>query len=534
MAEKSYEKDGSESMVVLHLNPEDVLDSYEKGVLQNNPIGGVITPSFTQRDLDQYLRYPITSLTSMRLFLGRDFKRDNLLHLLISLVEALYNAEAYALSAKRFAMDLDSVFVHAGTLNVELVYVPIKGYQNEGSFRSLVMELLTNVRYDLFENCSYVAGIITLLNRDPVPDYETILVELRKMAAESPAHRETPHPVTESLKYASAPARGITDVPESVSAGASHEENKPKVSQNQMQYAEQKKEYPPDDPVTVKVQPEIFVNLDADTGKVVKEKPLLFPQSPLPQQGKSKRRFHLFGKRKEKASPNQPEAVPVQPAPQLEQASEPSGVSAKERTAAGSDIGFAIPGKTIPPVMPPVNGAKSTEQTAPHMQNMPDAKQAAAAPPVRKAEDGMSVYFGSAGQGEFNNSTVIIGGGDGYQPTVKLGDAVDEKKPDSEGFAIVKLERKQTGQTMMITKDRYLIGSAADVVDFWINGNPAIGGIHAIICHRGNQFFLSDNNSQNGTFLDGKAVPAGAQEPLKDQDTIRLANEEFVFCLERH
>ena len=66
----AYENQGAETMLVYHLNREEHLDEFSKGMLQENEIAGVIKPSFTQKDTERYIKYPVTSKIPLKDFLS--------------------------------------------------------------------------------------------------------------------------------------------------------------------------------------------------------------------------------------------------------------------------------------------------------------------------------------------------------------------------------------------------------------------------------------------------------------------------------
>ena len=77
------------------------------------------------------------------------------------------------------------------------------------------------------------------------------------------------------------------------------------------------------------------------------------------------------------------------------------------------------------------------------------------------------------------------------------------------------------------------IGRSSSLSDYVIEDNPAIGRHHAdIVCH-GTDFSIIDNNSVNHVYVDGSIIPAGQEIPLPDQAEIRLADETFLFKVER-
>lgn len=78
-----------------------------------------------------------------------------------------------------------------------------------------------------------------------------------------------------------------------------------------------------------------------------------------------------------------------------------------------------------------------------------------------------------------------------------------------------------------IEKNEFVLGSQKDNVDFVID-NKAVSRKHAIIKRIDNKFFVFDNNSVNGTYVNDLIVEDEGKE-LKNGDILALANEEFVF-----
>ena len=89
------------------------------------------------------------------------------------------------------------------------------------------------------------------------------------------------------------------------------------------------------------------------------------------------------------------------------------------------------------------------------------------------------------------------------------------------------LRRMKNKQEQSITHDSFLIGK--DPMCQWrIGDNKAISRRHALIKKQNGSFFLIDQNSTNGSFLNGKALKSGKEERLQNGDSIRLADEEFT------
>ncbi len=63
----------------------------------------------------------------------------------------------------------------------------------------------------------------------------------------------------------------------------------------------------------------------------------------------------------------------------------------------------------------------------------------------------------------------------------------------------------------------------------YVVANQTVSRVHATILQQGNGYWVKDENSTNGTFLNGRRLEAGKPEELQEGDHLRMSNEEFVF-----
>ncbi|MEE1057353.1 MAG: FHA domain-containing protein [Acutalibacteraceae bacterium] len=91
------------------------------------------------------------------------------------------------------------------------------------------------------------------------------------------------------------------------------------------------------------------------------------------------------------------------------------------------------------------------------------------------------------------------------------------------------LERLLTGESISINKPVFRIGKERSYVDYFVNNNIAVSRSHADIVSRGNSYFIVDLNSKNRTFINNRVIPANYETEIFDGDTLKLANEEFIF-----
>jgi hypothetical protein len=91
----------------------------------------------------------------------------------------------------------------------------------------------------------------------------------------------------------------------------------------------------------------------------------------------------------------------------------------------------------------------------------------------------------------------------------------------------------QTGvmrEKIFISKSMFKIGRDPNATDYHCQ-NKVVGRIHAYILHENGQYFLEDNPTRNGSFVNDKRLHTKEKVKIKHDDQIKLANEQFVFKL---
>ena len=92
---------------------------------------------------------------------------------------------------------------------------------------------------------------------------------------------------------------------------------------------------------------------------------------------------------------------------------------------------------------------------------------------------------------------------------------------------------EQTGEVVPLTKFPFYLGSAKEFADF----TPAAEGvsrIHCCISKREDNYYLSDLNSTNGTYLNGKEVLPGKEVLLSANDGLKICSQEFYIKFPCH
>ena len=87
-----------------------------------------------------------------------------------------------------------------------------------------------------------------------------------------------------------------------------------------------------------------------------------------------------------------------------------------------------------------------------------------------------------------------------------------------------------TQEKITIAKDVFKLGRDPKNADYR-SSNKAVGRIHAHILTENGEYFLEDNRSTNGSFVNDIKLAKSEKVKIKHDDRITLANEEFVFKL---
>ena len=87
---------------------------------------------------------------------------------------------------------------------------------------------------------------------------------------------------------------------------------------------------------------------------------------------------------------------------------------------------------------------------------------------------------------------------------------------------------KSSGIGVVISKSPFKIGKLLESSDLRIE-NHAVSRKHAEIVKEGNNYYVIDYYSKNGTYINERRIQSGVKEPLQINDSIRFADSEYLF-----
>ena len=93
---------------------------------------------------------------------------------------------------------------------------------------------------------------------------------------------------------------------------------------------------------------------------------------------------------------------------------------------------------------------------------------------------------------------------------------------------IAYLEVKDIHKMLRIDKNEFYIGKK-DTMDLVLNGISTISRCHALITFDGKDYYIEDQGSSNGTFVNGRELEEGKKKKLSSGDIIMLAEVTMIF-----
>lgn len=499
----TYENQGTYTFLIYTADSDEVMDTVAVGMTTNNKLEGIISPGIQQKNMTMVCKYNITSMTALEDVLLGVINRKKLIALLESMTKSLLYAQQYLLSEEDFLLDTAHIYVDASTGQASLIAKPVI-MPGGSSYQNFIKVVLNSVISDESEDCTYIVKIRNYVNRRDVFSYEGLLDVLHKLES------------TGNSVYTRADITPKQEKP--VAEQPMPEQSMPQQPNPQQTAGNPMVSKTP----TVPNIPNIPNNQNvsnAPKGMTIPQilqtpkKEAQIPKQPKEEKEKGFGLGKLFGKKEKESNPQKKQSSPLNFAY--------PGKAAAE--SVGNPVGMAIPGRSnlnAQPVSAPQPQAPAPVQSA----NVPQQQMQQ---PVQ-AQQGRPAQQVSYVEEDYGN-TIMMSDDDGA--TVLL--TGDEEALNISGAARrVYITREKNQQKMEIAKPMFKLGRSADTADFYVAGNGMVGREHAFIIQEDEHVFIKDNNSKNHTYVNDEMVHAGERVELKDQDVVRLADENFLITIQ--
>ena len=120
-------------------------------------------------------------------------------------------------------------------------------------------------------------------------------------------------------------------------------------------------------------------------------------------------------------------------------------------------------------------------------------------------------------QGSMDGTTVLSDDGISVQQ-------IQQMQPVNYHFA--SLTRQVTGEKIELGKPSFVLGKNPEKSDYAVADNTNISRVHAVITMRNGRYYVMDQNSTNGTFINGRIIKAGQETEILPGDCLMLAKGE--------
>ena len=91
------------------------------------------------------------------------------------------------------------------------------------------------------------------------------------------------------------------------------------------------------------------------------------------------------------------------------------------------------------------------------------------------------------------------------------------------------LLRTATNEKIYINKPEFAIGRSTTKADYTVTDNSDVSRIHCIIERKNGVSYIKDNQSTNGTYVNGKNIAGQENVFLTNNAKVSLGDEEFVY-----
>lgn len=91
------------------------------------------------------------------------------------------------------------------------------------------------------------------------------------------------------------------------------------------------------------------------------------------------------------------------------------------------------------------------------------------------------------------------------------------------------LLRVSTNEKIYINKPEFTIGRSATKADYTVDNNSDVSRIHCIIERKNGVSYIRDNQSTNGTFVNGNNIAGQENVFLTNNAKVSLGDESFIY-----
>lgn len=572
---------GSEKYLSYVLDDETDLDEELLDYLDDNKIAELIDIIYEEDDENDYLTYNITDRTTVGALLSGTVHAEMMLGIIRGVASGIMNMRDLGIPVSYVILNKDFTYVNPVTFDVKMICIPVgSDVAANAEFKAFVKDLILNATYADDEDCNYVAKLINMLNVEKftIRGFVSQITEL--MEAAGLQVEEEFMDVGDSGVEVS---QGV-DIPQGDTSLDDLPEFKDISFDDDDDDGLEMYEEEPTEENTIFKDLDLNADVDSALNSVNMD---LFDESNLEELTLDED-AELEETAHDEAEPEteEAEAEDIKPATEIpietpEETAESEGMTEMLTGADLADIGEEKPHAfNIKEIAHTAEGvteisAESKMEEKPVLIDTQDLDNLIEKPPVMKnirinrAKIIQKASVEMEDDEVIDNPTEQIRGAgdvdeaDAVEPETLTTPVPVEEKEEPEtgatgttveltgGMSVVQdqtpeeekkpapgvpkampyIIRVNTKERVMVNKAVFKLGKANRGVDFTIDGNGAISRVHAIIYQRDDGCYLKDNKATNATLVDGVKLEEGQEVKLKNDATITIGGEDFIFKL---
>lgn len=572
---------GSEKYLSYVLDDETDLDEELLDYLDDNKIAELIDIIYEEDDENDYLTYNITDRTTVGALLSGTVHAEMMLGIIRGVASGIMNMRDLGIPVSYVILNKDFTYVNPVTFDVKMICIPVgSDVAANAEFKAFVKDLILNATYADDEDCNYVAKLINMLNVEKftIRGFVSQITEL--MEAAGLQVEEEFMDVGDSGVEVS---QGV-DIPQGDTSLDDLPEFKDISFDDDDDDGLEMYEEEPTEENTIFKDLDLNADVDSALNSVNMD---LFDESNLEELTLDED-AELEETAHDEAEPEteEAEAEDIKPATEIpietpEETEESEGMTEMLTGADLADIGEEKPHAfNIKEIAHTAEGvteisAESKMEEKPVLIDTQDLDNLIEKPPVMKnirinrAKIIQKASVEVEDDEVIDNPTEQIRGAgdvdeaDAVEPETLTTPVPVEEKEEPEtgatgttveltgGMSVVQdqtpeeekkpapgvpkampyIIRVNTKERVMVNKAVFKLGKANRGVDFTIDGNGAISRVHAIIYQRDDGCYLKDNKATNATLVDGVKLEEGQEVKLKNDATITIGGEDFIFKL---
>lgn len=461
---------GETTCLILNLDDDLVIDSFAIHMMAHNHIVNIVPVQIIQMDEKKYAQFDITGLTRLSDRVATVRPKKEVLSIFNSILNAFEEADVYMLDTERLFLQWEYIYLDKQG-NCMLLYLPF-AYDAGGDRIDFLREVVSRIKPDYQGKDPYLYDILNAFGRGAVQKLSDFRELIKKSAnSSSDNHRKDREKENSEKQSIALQQTDGKEVGQKV---------QPKVQEDGQRGAFNVAEHKPDKKIAVSSKIPVL-NIP---GREPESKMAVPEQERKKKEQKNQRMKKNKTERKEEKRGLFKKSGESLKIPGIISKQKPDKILVPDK---GNDI-LNPSSEILQPVDDHVDAG---------LQEMYEGYDATVfmQKPLEMEED--------------NKGTVLI------------------QESDYSGRVQARLVQIQSGFTYWIRDDRMMIGSGS-TADIHID-NQAISRSHAIIMRMEGQYYLEDNHSKNGSFVDGRRLQPSRKEAVYDGMVLKFANEEFVF-----